>query len=349
MSIEDFYISIFVDPEDQAEVFQRIAKRLARPVSDISINVNVLSNGSQRYSFSELPEIIQEFAPRLSEIEDIRIDYGIGQEPEYECIYYLVWSGTSLQTGMDDMTLYQAPIRLHIEGRYLHAKHITRPELYPQSMPETIALFLDVCGLSGPLENKIRHAAFSFSYLLQLAELARVLYHRDVREFACDLMRTFVFMQWGIPLSALLRYTGELSHLTEERVRQTWYTVPIREFYRVRDEVLQAPEKQRYEAKVLEIQHPYGMRVYQYALASYQFRERITLERIQRVLELPAERIRALILEACEKEVDLVCYDYGERGLLVAFDLDTYLWTRDLYDISSLYKIYNRLLDEVSD
>lgn len=336
---EDYTISLYVDLEDQAEAFGRMAKRLARRADFISGKVLLVSRQSLVFSLSELPEIIQEFAPKLFEVDSIEISYAARHRSGHPLVYYLVWNGTSSLPGIRYDVQFRAPLRVNIDVRYLSVPeevsrirpltYVKRPELDGQSVPEAIAFFLDVCGLSYRSENLVRHAVFSFSGDVKFSEQTRVLYHRDIQEFAYDLLRTFVYMQWGLPVSALLRYRGDLSLLTEAIIQRTWSAMSLDFLYEKRDYILQYTPSDPY------------------SLAAQHYRARLTHERIQRVLELPVERIRALIVEICQKEHDLVCYDYGERGLVVAFDLDAYMWIGIGNNISSLYKIYSRLLDEV--
>lgn len=335
---EDYIISLYVDPEDQAEAFERLAKRLAQRAYDISVEVLLVSKEPQTFSFSELPEIIQKIAPRLSEVERIEISYGARHRSGRKIVYYLVWNGTSSLPVINNNTQFNAPFKVDIDIQQLCIREerfqaqpltiVPVREFKGLQLPEAMLFFLDTCGVFVPSETAIRHAALTVVAGLRVAEQTPILYHRDVHQFAYDLVRTLFYVQWGIRLSALLRYTGDLFQLDEKAIKETWNALPLSELYKNRDRFLE------------DVHAPYTK-------AAHEYRMRLTPKCIQQVLMLPTERIRALIVETCQKEQDLVCYDFGERGLVVAFNLEAYMWLGRRGYISSLYKIYNRLLDEV--
>lgn len=346
MSGENYQISLYLDSQDQPETFERIANMLAWPAFATSGEVHLVTPiRRKKFSLSELPEIIQEYALRLSEVEMIEIGYAVHHRSGDDHRHYLVWNGTSPDSKRNFSSQSDPPIRLKVESEYVGVEAVLRSDVWSEPLRECMALFLDLCGLTNSLEHRVDHATFGLSIGVDFAEQAWVIYHCDVHQFAYDLVRSIITMQSGVQLTTLLRDMSDPTQLTEEIIQEQLSSLSLRQSYGTRYELPERPNKEYYEEALAK--HPRGMAVYDYKLAVYQYQSRLTPERIQRVLELPAERIRALIIETCQKEYDLVCYDYEERGLVVAFDLDAYMWIGEGYEFSSLYKIYDRLLDEV--
>lgn len=163
-----------------------------------------------------------------------------------------------------------------------------------------------------------------------LSERLPLLYHRDLKEFAYDLLRTSIYMRSGILPLALMNYRADLRQFDLNKPDvDRWYLIPS---------ILEA---NKYYMLHTSFTNPY-------VSGAYRYQKRLTPELVERVLELPTERIRTLILELAQESDDLLAYDFGEGGMVVAFDLAADLWLQSREHYTSLYKIYDCLLDEVT-
>lgn len=336
--IEDFNFLLYVQPEDEAEAFVRLLKRLAQRARSLSGRIEFTDRSHVDFSSSDFLHILNTYSLSLDLIVEIDVYVETRYRSRQKLDLLLSWNAGN--TKNNALRYQYGPFRIKIGSRG-HAgpnqlrenrrfNYAVLPELKGQEVPDLIALFFDLCGVFYRSETKILHACAIVQGSWHFSDQIPLLYHRDVREFAYDLVRIHIFKEQGYSPLDLFGYEGDLLQFDEKNLP---FTVRYRLIPSTRQE-----SKSRF--LTYHTQNPY-------ILAARQYRTRLTTELVEQVVELPSERIRELINEVAQKEHDLVCYDFGEGGIVICFDLEVDLWARDLDPYSSLYKIYDRLLDEV--
>jgi hypothetical protein len=310
---KDFSFLIYVKPEDEPEAFVRLLKRLAQRARSLSGTISFADRSTVEFSSSNFVNILASHVSSLDLIESIDV-YVLTRYRSRQKLDLLVRWYVSRAKELGLRYIY-GPFEINFGRRGCPSPNqlkenrpfnrVALPELQGQEVPDLIALFFDLCGVFYRSETVIRHACANVSGSWKLSDQTALLYHRDVREFAYDLVRSLIFMDQGFRPLDLFGYEGDLLQFDEKNLPLT-----------VRHRLIPST-RQESKSRFLtyHTQNPY-------ILVARHYRTRLTPEVLERVVKLPIERIRTVIIEVCQEEDDLVCYDFGEGRMIICFDLE---------------------------
>ena len=180
-------------------------------------------------------------------------------------------------------------------------------------------LFLFICGLQGDPSGdpNLLHAVMGFDRYWPPPDIAAMLYHRDLMDFARDYLRLYAFYRLGDQMPYLLANSINL------QAREILSSFQLPDLQRLADSPDIGPEER----------------------ARYQFLIGLDQVRAERLAQTPQQQLYSCLLHACDQFNDVHADDYGNQGFVLIASLETSLhrvW-RSLPLRSSLWHIYNSM------